>query len=327
MNEEKNVRKLEAKRIKTINNSLSYLSNSSQKELGVLAIQKEENVFFCGNNTYKKVYTFKPVFLNNKRQELLKTLCKMFHNRIRLSLYLKNKDEKLNAYMFMTVTFTATSYFDVQKEITSFESEINKNICSILHIQIVPCNLENTLTFINMNCTGEMKKIDADRLFQKKLSGTLFADTTVIDAGKFKCGNRYGVIYIGKDFSKKTVDIIKIFEAYEGTYQMCIDFQSYKEEDKEILKYKLKNKFCQNARSEENMIVNATYLVTLLSESKDSLYELEETMLDYYDMKNILLMPGAGREQDIWLSMCTFGLSDFHSMQNVNVNVLSELLM
>lgn len=327
MNEEKNTRKLEARRIKGINNSLTYLSKSSQKELGVMAIQKEENVFFCGNNTYKKIYTFKPALLNNKRLELLKALCVMFHNRIRLSLCLKNKDEKLNAYMFMTVTFIASSYYEVQKEIVSFESEINRNICFILHIQIVPCNLDNTLTFIHMNCTGEMKKIDADKLFQKKLTGSLFAEATETGPGAFKCGNRYGALYIGKDFPQETEDIMKIFESYEGTYQMCIDFQSYTDEDKEIFQYELKNKFCQDARNKEGVIVNATYLLTLISESKDGLSELDEKIVDYYDEKNILLMPGVDRERDIQKSMCTLGLSDFHSMQNININVLSELLM
>ncbi|MDD3416009.1 MAG: hypothetical protein PHY47_18725 [Lachnospiraceae bacterium] len=327
MNEEKNARKLEARRIKGINNSLSYLSNSSQKELGVMAIQKEENVFFCGNNTYKKIYTFKPALLNNKRLELLKALCRMFHNRIRLSLCLKNKDEKLNAYMFMTVTFIAASYYEVQKEIISFESEINRNICSILHIQIVPCNLDNTLTFIHMNCTGEMKKIDTEKLFQKKLTGALFAEATATGPGVFKRGSRYGALYIGKDFPQETEDIMKIFQLYEGTYQMCIDFQSYTDEDKEIFQYELKNKFCQDARNKEDMIVNATYLLTFISESKDSLSELDEKIVDYYDKKNILLMPGVDRERDIQKSMCTLGLSDFHSMQNVNINVLSELLM
>ena len=38
-------------------------------------------------------------------------------------------------------------------------------------------------------------------------------------------------------------------------------------------------------------------------------------------------MPGVDRERDIQKSMCTLGLSDFHSMQNININVLSELLM
>ena len=327
MNEEKKARKLEAKRIKDINNSLSYLSNSSRKELGILAIQKEENVFFCGNNIYKKVYTFKPALLNNKKLELLKALCGMFQNRIRLSLCLKNKDGKLNAYMFMTVTFIATSFYEVQKEISSFESEINRNICSILHIQIVPCNLENTLTFIHMNCTGEMKKFDTNRLFQKKLTGSLFAEATATEPGAFKCGNRYGVLYIGKDFPQKTEDVMSIFATYEGTYQMCIDFQSYTEEDKEIFQYELKNKFSQEAKNKESVIVNATYLLTLISESKDSLCELDEKITEFYDMKNILLMPGVDRERDIQMSICTLGLSDFHSMQNVNLNVLSELLM
>lgn len=327
MTEEKKARKAEAKRIKTINNSLSYLSNSAQKELGVLAVQKEENVFFCGNNMYKKIYTFKPALLKNKRLELLKALCRMFQNRIRLSLCLKNKEDKINAYMFMTVSFAANSYYEVRENIAAFEKEINKNICAILNIQIAPCNLENSLMFIYMNYTGEIRKIDVEKIFQRKSVIPLFEEARVATPGKFKCANRYGAIYIGRNFPEKVSDVMSIFGKYEGTYQICIDFQSYSPEDKEIFRYELKNKYNQKIQEKDSLIINATYLLSILSESEEDLYEMEENIAAHYDMKDILLMPGVGREHSIQMSICTLGLSDFHSMQNVKETILSELLM
>lgn len=327
MTEEKKAKKIEAKRIKTINNSLSYLSNSAQKELGLLAVQKEENVFFCGNNIYKKIYTFKPALLNNKRLEVLKALCRMFRNRIRLSFCLKNKAGKMNAYMFMTVSFCANSYYEVRENIAAFEKEINKNICTILNIQIAPCNLENSLMFIHMNCTGEIRKIDADRIFQRKSAGALFEDIRVAAPGKFICASRYGAIYIGKNFPKDVADVMGIFGKNEGVYQMCIDFQSYEPEDKEIFRYELKNKYNQEIQDEDALIINATYLLSMLSESEETLCDMEGDIVSHYDKKGILLMPGVGREHTIQLSICTLGLSDFHSMQNVKENILSELLM
>lgn len=45
MNEEKKQRKLEEKRIRDINNSLRQLSRSAQEELGVMAIQEQEQYF------------------------------------------------------------------------------------------------------------------------------------------------------------------------------------------------------------------------------------------------------------------------------------------
>lgn len=327
MTEEKQARKLETKRIKAINNSLSYLSGSAQKELGVLAVQRNEDIFFCGSNMYKKIYTFKPSLLNNKKLELLKALCRMFQNRIRLTLCLKKKGGKMNAYMFMTVSFFANSFYEVRETIAEFEEKINKNICAILNIQITPCNLENSLMFIHMNYTGEIRKIDADRIFQKKSAMSLFEEVKETSPGRFKCANRYGATYVGKNYPKEVLDVMDIFGQYEGIYQICIDFQSYTSEDGEIFRYELKSKYNQEPRDNDSLIINATYLLSMLSESEECLYEMEENIVGYYDMKNILLMPGVDRERTIQKSICTLGLVDFHSMQNINVNVMSELLM
>ena len=103
MNEEKRQRKLEEKRIRDINNSLRQLSRSAQEELGVMAIQEQEHVFFCGNGIYKKIYTFRPAILKNKKNELIRALCSLFDNRMRLTMCVKNKNERLSAYMFLTV--------------------------------------------------------------------------------------------------------------------------------------------------------------------------------------------------------------------------------
>ena len=63
MSEEKKKRKLEERRIKEVNTSLKYLSSSAQKKLGILAVQEQDNVFFCEDKRYKKVYTVRPAIL------------------------------------------------------------------------------------------------------------------------------------------------------------------------------------------------------------------------------------------------------------------------
>ena len=67
MNEEKKKRKLEERRIKEVNASLKYLSSLAQKQLGILAVQEQDNVFFCEDKRYKKVYTVRPAVLQNKK--------------------------------------------------------------------------------------------------------------------------------------------------------------------------------------------------------------------------------------------------------------------
>ena len=110
MNEEKKKQKELDRKIKKINRSLTYLPKSYQNIIDVLAIQKEEHVYFAGNNLYKKIYMFKPASLGNMRAAFIKTLTDKFDNRIRFTMCTRNKDGKLSTYMFMTVNFYEDSY-------------------------------------------------------------------------------------------------------------------------------------------------------------------------------------------------------------------------
>ena len=49
--------------------------------------------------------------------------------------------------------------------------------------------------------------------------------------------------------------------------------------------------------------------------------------MKFYDSKKIQIMPGAGRAKEIFFSSSSLGLRDFSSMQNVNCNMISDLLL
>ena len=243
MNEEKKQRKLEEKRIRDINNSLRQLSRSAQEELGVMAIQEQEHVFFCGNGIYKKIYTFRPAILRNKKNELIKALCRLFDNRMRLTMCVKNKNERLSAYMFLTVSYRAESYYEAQAIICDYEAKLKSEIAGILNISILECDLDSSLSYIYLNSTGEMKQMDAGQLFIKKGIHKLFNKCQESDDGKFVSGNRYGITLVGKNYPDEMKDMSQMFYEKEGTYQLCVDFRKYNEDDKEIYQYDINRKY------------------------------------------------------------------------------------
>lgn len=224
MNEEKKQRKLEEKRIRDINNSLRQLSRSAQEELGVMAIQEQEHVFFCGNGIYKKIYTFRPAILRNKKNELIKALCRLFDNRMRLTMCVKNKNERLSAYMFLTVSYRAESYYEAQAIICDYEAKLKSEIAGILNISILECDLDSSLSYIYLNSTGEMKQMDAGQLFIKKGIHKLFNKCQESDDGKFVSGNRYGITLVGKNYPDEMKDMSQMFYEKEGTYQLWFNF-------------------------------------------------------------------------------------------------------
>ena len=328
MNEEKKRRKLEEKRIKAINNSLKYLSKSAQDELGVLSVQEQEHVFYCGGRVYKKIYTFKPAILKNKKNELIKALCELFDNRMRLTMCVKNKNKKLSAYMFLTVTFEADSYYEVQSVIHDFEEKLKSEIATILNISILECDLDSTLSYIYLNSTGEMKQMDIGQLFAKKGMHRIFEKCIDSADGKFVCGNRHGISLVGKNYPRKLSNMSQIFYDQEGSFQICVDFKKFSNEDKEIFQYDLNRKYStEKIELVSDEIINMSFFITAMTDTKEELDVLEQQLTLFYDTKKVQIMPGSGRAKNIFYSSSSLGLHDFRSMQNVTYDKISELLL
>lgn len=327
MNQERIQQKQEAKRIKAINDSLISLSPSAQSEIGVVALQKDEKVFFCGEGIYKKIYTVKPTILDNKKLPFLKQLISVSKNRIRFSMNVKSKDGKLNAFMFMTVFFVADSYYEVREKIAEFEQKVIKETCSVLNINIKECSLEEALTYIHLNSSGEMKKIDADSVFAKKTLTHIFDQKLTCDAGRIDTVNRFGATYLGKNYSSNLDNLLSEILSLDGNYQFVIDFQGFTEEEKELFKYELKNRYNALSINEDKQPLNLSFLLIVLSENFEYTEELRERIESVFDRYKVLLMPGIGREENIFKSSCSLGLIDFHSMQNTNIDTLSNLIL
>lgn len=328
MNEEKMKRKEAERKIKEINNSLKYLSSSVQKEIGILAVQEQDNVFFCENKMYKKVYTVRPAILQNKKNELIKALCNTFHHRIRLTQILKNNRDKLGGYMFMTVNFEAETYYEARKLITDFENKLRMEITSILNIDIQTCTLDSLLSYIILNYSGKMQEIDADQLFTSK-TGLHFFNTCIDNGrGKFSADGNYGIVCIGKAYPNEIPELTTLFAEQKASYQICIDFQSYSPEDKEIYQLVLNRRYCnEKYEADKENMVNMSYFLIAIRNDSEQLENLAEFIFDYYDSKNILIMPAVDRAKEIYLSTSSLGMRDFHSMQNADIQTISSLFM
>lgn len=326
MNEEKRKQKALAKQIKKINNSLTYLPKSYQANLDVLAIQKEEHVYFAGNGLYKKIYMFKPATLGNKRVAFIKALTDRFNNRIRFTMCANNKNEKVSAYMFMTVDFKADSYYEVRKDIQAFEEDLMNRICVFLGITISACTIENALTYIYMNFTGEMKKIDINAFLGKNFS---FDKKSLIDAcenGRFLSGEKKGCVYLGKDYPDSTDGVTQFIKLHNGTFYIVVDLQKYDDDDLHVFDYELKNRYSLVSDREYEKKINMTYVFSWVK-GKDELTESKnDEVMTFYDNLGIQLMPAVGREERAFFSSCFLGLRDFRSMQNASPDMIGGLL-
>lgn len=327
MNEEKLMDKRQKKKlektIKKINGSLSFLPSSYKKKIDVCAYQKEDSVFFCGNGNYKKIYIFRPASLGNKRSAFIKAITDHFDNRIRFTICLKNKDKKLSAYMFMTVNFTAASYYEARQIISDFEKALNET-CTFLGITFNQCTIEDSITYINMNFTNEMKQISISDFLGRHGHVLLDPQITDCSAGCFKTGDRSGVVFSGRGYSDNTDGINEFYKQHVGSYFIVVDFQGFNVTDGHLLKFNLKSRYMASQECQSSNI-NMTYFLTAIDDEASS-ESLSDSIFKFYDSHGIQLMPCAGREKKIFSSCASLGLVDFRSMQNASADIIGGLL-
>ena len=133
---------------------------------------------------------------------------------------------------------------------------------------------------------------------------------------------------VGKGYPHDMPEMTTLFEKEHATYLVCIDFQSYDADDKEIYRLALNSRYC-NVQTEldQQNVINMSYFLAVIKNDSEQLENMTDRIFDYYDKEQVLLMPGVGRTQEIFLSMSSLGMKDFHSMQNTNPRIISKLFM
>ena len=320
--------KEEIRRIKQLNRSLVSLPKPTQQSLGILAVQREDGVFFLGNNQYVKIYLVKPAVLNEKRKQLVTKLCEITGNRIRITSFCKTYNQRLIAYTFMAVYYKAYNYAGAYDEISEFEKRLNEEVCRNLGITISKCALDDALVYMRMNCSGELKIIEHSDMMSKNgdWKKNLFADVSETKAGTFQCLEKYGVCFTGNFYDNSNINIDNILMQIPGNILFAVEIQKVDEEDEKLLKHELTNKYSVDCDIEEST-VNMKYLMSVMFEDETTRNEVKKTIMSLYDQNKILLNPCSGREKEAYYSLCSIGVIDFHSMRNASTEQAGSLLI
>lgn len=314
---------------KELNRSLVALSKATQQELGVCAIQKADNVFFLGNRKYIKIYSLKSALNDSDRKKaFLEEMEKITSNRFRISVFCKNTDSKSNFYMFITVYFEADDYVRARGEIEKFEKEFKEHVVRQLSLNVTECKIKDILAIVYMNSSGKIKRFDdfETNLAKANWKEILLHELKNIHYGNFQCDESYGACYIAKEFPNNAIAVNDAYAKCKGNIYYCVDIQTFTEEEKQILEYEIKNKYNSRADFINKNVMNMTYLISLSAPTENMLHDLKLQVEKEFERAGVLLLPCSGREEVIFDSLCSLGICDFHSMQNVGPDVVSSLL-
>lgn len=319
----------EMKREKALNKSLTMMPKSTQNSLGVIAIQKEDGVFFLGGNIYLKIFSIKNSVLGPKKEIFVNSILELTMNRVRVSSFCKVKNQKLAAYTFLSVYFDCNNYAEAHREINEFDLLLQEKICRDLNIAITGCSIDTALMFMHMNCVGKMKQVKYDSMISQKqnLKDVIFADVKELSNGEFNIHDKYGVCFIGEYFRNEPIEINELISGIEGNIQFSIDMQRLSAEDWEILNFQLSQKYNHHIEGEQKDIINVTYLIAVLVDSQNEISRIKKHITEKYGEKGILVVPCSGREKKVFNSICSIGAVDFHSMRNANIDFVSSLII
>lgn len=319
------------KEIRIINKSLVHLPKRTQRELGIESIQHHDNVFYSGNNVYKKIYIFKPAILANKKFDFIKVLLDTFNNRFRFSSFISNKDEKMNIYVFLTVFFEGSDYYSVQQEIFDFDAKFTGKLASIFNIKIEACSLESVLTYVHFNCTGNLKEIDTDLLFSQSGVKAIYSDIEQYEDNIYKSkssDNRYISTYGASIYSYDNLnEFIEFISRYEGIYQYCIDIKKFYDEETELYLKELNKRYCLNNKRENINLVNIGMLINIVADTVDDLKKLNDNFLAFCNRNAIFLSSNKGSANIRYVSCASIGLKEFSEAYIISQDVIGNLLI
>lgn len=327
---ENNIKKTkeQKQREKRLNNSLLCLSKSTQQSLGIISMQCDDGVFYLENDVYLKVYSLKFKSLSScNRNKFIKKLCDSSFCRMRLSSFVRNSgDIPEKILRFLTVYVNGRGYAAAYDEFEKIGIILSK-ISEEFEVKITPCSINNVLTIIHMNISGEVKNYDINALVKQKedLKKVIFPDMKE-DYNEFQVeSSLYGISYNGTEFSNTLSGVYEYFEHMKYDIQSCVDIQVMTREETEIFNYNLKRRY--NHVLENNGIGRNVNLTFLLSVTNVSSEEREEVRERLRTEKSMLLIPCTGNQITAYSSICSLGLVDYHIMRNQQEELIGKLFL
>lgn len=318
--------KKEMKIMKRWNRSLVAVSSKIRQSLGIVAIQPEKGVFFLGKGMYVKIYAVQAQTLSDGQiSEYIDMLCGQPQFRFRItSLY--ESESRMDAgkiLRFLSVYTFSADFAGVDKRFSDLDVVLERAGQRFGNIYAEACTIDHVLMFIYMNLTGELKKFDREELLGKKAH--LLDHLALSDGKKTLC-------FLGKEYPGK-MDTFKAALLHLGyDLQICVDIQGMKEDDHRMLNYIIEQNYCMDCMNaegseEEIQIVNLTFMLVLTGIKEAEVCKVSEIVRELARNNKMLLFDDKDIQKQIHMSVCTFGLHDFHAMRNVPRDVVKSLII
>lgn len=322
--------KEELKKIKNLNRSLVNVSKGTQRSFDILSVQPEHGVFYQGSGCYVKVYSLKGKIAEDSCRMLVNRLCDLTHFRYRITSFCRS-GERQGTMRFFSLFVTAADYYHAYEEYCRFEENIHSDIVLQKNgFMIEECTLEQTLMFVQMNFTGQMKKFNyqASQKKSEDWGKLMFPSMEVYDLKLLIHPNEIITgCYYAKEVPSKLSDLRDDLIHAGFSLQTCVEIQSFTDGEMELLNKIIGKKYNAALSSQTERLVNASFLVMISSPYDKEYMEIAETLLNSAERRELRLESCSGQQKDAFLSICTLGIRNFHIMRNVTQSTAAEMIL
>jgi hypothetical protein len=227
----------------------------------------------------------------------------------------------------MSVYFEADIYADALDQIAEFEKEFDEKISQPLSLRIAKCSVDNVFALTHMNYTGRMKQFESN-FMRENWEKLLFSELADAKNGEFCFEEKKGIVFQGQIFPSASVPDIKSDILGMGCSNVfsAIEFQRMGDEDKNMTEIEVRNRYlCADIEESKTPVINLTYLIAFAENTEQYHEDLKRTVMNLYDRREIYMIPCDSREADVFQSLCSIGMMEYHNMCNASVELAKSL--
>ena len=321
--------KEELRRDRELDRSVVNFSKKNISSLGIVGVHPEHNVLYLSSETYVKIYSLKGVALSlTRRDVLINALCGFTPHRLRLSSFLYPSSDA--SVVFLSVFFKGKRFSEVADEIQEFDRNLSLLMTGRFKLSFTPISIGDAFMFIFMNYRGQMKNISTRAVLKKNVNFKRdFLLEIVEDNDSFKVleDNKYGFVNMCLQYPEKFEE--NFFERLKKIgvgYLSCIDFQRIETDMDQSYKKMIEASYNSDIENNEEKNVNATFILSMLFEEKGQLDLGYSLAKDIFADSGLVMVPCNGIQTEVFPSLATFGLVDFHCMRRVTIDILANLI-
>jgi hypothetical protein len=265
------------------------------------------------------------------RDEFIDSLASVLSIRARISSHFSPASTgKLIRTDYITFFVSAEIYETVKNLL---DAEVQKINSISVDINIVEISLNCYMNQIRRNFQYDGPEMDYEHLTKKKNDWkTLAYRDIVVSDDYFKVNNHVGaclqVIQFPNEIQENILESVLELGAEINKPMMFItDLRPYTDEENEGYKRVLEKKFNTTIDEFENDYVNAGLTMIIITDSLLQKEELVDAMENKFCDNAMVVSPVYGNTADVLESSFSYGLRDYHSMRNIKMNQVKQLIV